>query len=350
VSLLAAIGQVESGNLAGRRIDHRHRAVPPVLGPVLDGAGFAAIRDTDHGRWDGDPVWDRAVGPMQFIPGTWQRFGVDGDSDGVADPQDIEDAAASAAKYLCFGGRDLSTPVGVRSAVLSYNHSGSYLALVLRWMNTFEDHGFHSVVSTVTTTSPSPSSHGGPVVIRHHGTLNAHAGRPRKHKPKHARHPARHPRPPSGTPTDIPTTQPPPAPSPDPGPTTGPTTGPEPSPGPTPSSSCTPDPTPDSSPDSSPSASPSDTPTASPAPTADPTATPSADPTASPTVDPTTADPCATATTSPETGARGTAAAAHRAAGGSSSGRKPTRLSNDQPPVRTRERGRSRQRSRRSAE
>jgi membrane-bound lytic murein transglycosylase B len=50
------------------------------------------------------------MGPMQFIPGTWRLFGVDGDGDGVADPQDVEDASAATAAYLCYGGRDLSHP------------------------------------------------------------------------------------------------------------------------------------------------------------------------------------------------------------------------------------------------
>ena len=76
VSLLAAIGEVESGSLVGRLIDAEHRTA--VLGPVLDGRGFAAIPDTDGGRWDGNVTWDRAVGPMQFIPGTWKAFGADG--------------------------------------------------------------------------------------------------------------------------------------------------------------------------------------------------------------------------------------------------------------------------------
>ena len=108
VSLLAAIGQVESGSLVGRPIDAEHRT--SVLGPLLDGNGFAAIPDTDRGRWDGDTTWDRAVGPMQFIPSTWSGFGVDGDGDGEANPQDVEDAAAGTAAYLCYGGRDLSRP------------------------------------------------------------------------------------------------------------------------------------------------------------------------------------------------------------------------------------------------
>ena len=129
--LLAAIGQIESASLSGRTLDAKHRAVPPVYGPVLDGRQYARIPDTDGGRWDGDRTWDRAVGPMQFIPSTWARHGVDGDGDGVADPQDIEDAAKSAAGYLCAGGRDLSDPADLRAAILSYNHSQSYLAAVL---------------------------------------------------------------------------------------------------------------------------------------------------------------------------------------------------------------------------
>lgn len=131
VMLLAAIGEVESSSLRGRSLDARHDAVPPVRGPALSGGSFSAIRDTDGGRWDGDPVWDRAVGPMQFIPGTWRLWGADGNGDGVADPQNIEDAALAAADYLCAGGRDLSRPADLQAAVLSYNHSQRYLATVL---------------------------------------------------------------------------------------------------------------------------------------------------------------------------------------------------------------------------
>ncbi|WP_345503131.1 lytic transglycosylase domain-containing protein [Pedococcus ginsenosidimutans] len=141
VELLAAIGQVESGSLAGRGLDSSHRAVPAVLGPVLDGHGYAAIPDTDAGRWDHDTTWDRAVGPMQFIPSTWSRWGRDGNGDGTRDPQNVEDSAWSAAAYLCAGGRDLSTSTGLRSAVLSYNHSAAYLADVLRLAGTMTQGG-----------------------------------------------------------------------------------------------------------------------------------------------------------------------------------------------------------------
>ena len=131
VMLLAAIGEVESSSLRGRSLDAGHDVVPPVRGPALSGGRFAAIRDTDGGRLDGDPVWDRAVGPMQFIPGTWRLWGADGNGDGVADPQNVEDAALAAARYLCAGGRDLTRDSDVRAAVRSYNHSDRYVRTVL---------------------------------------------------------------------------------------------------------------------------------------------------------------------------------------------------------------------------
>jgi hypothetical protein len=130
-ALLMAIGEVESSSLRGRKLDARHDVVPPVIGPALSGGRFAAISDSDGGRLDGDPVWDRAVGPMQFIPGTWRIWGADGNGDGVADPQNVEDAALAAGRYLCAGGRDLSRAADLEAAVLSYNHSSRYLATVL---------------------------------------------------------------------------------------------------------------------------------------------------------------------------------------------------------------------------
>ncbi len=156
VELLAAIGQVESGSLSGRHLDSRHRAVPAVLGPVLNGGSFAAIHDTDDGRLDGDTTWDRAVGPMQFIPSTWQTWSRDGNADGVRDPQNVEDSAHSAAAYLCAGGRDLSTSADLRSAILSYNHSDVYLADVLRLMKTVSPGG--AVPRSVVTLPFAPAA------------------------------------------------------------------------------------------------------------------------------------------------------------------------------------------------
>ncbi|WP_316752255.1 lytic transglycosylase domain-containing protein [Streptomyces herbicida] len=131
--LLAAIGQVESGQARGGRVTADGTTVAPVLGPRLDGRAFALVRDTDRGAYDGDPDYDRAVGPMQFIPATWARWGTDGNGDGRADPDNIFDAALAAGRYLCAGGRDLSDPAGLDGAILGYNHSQAYLRTVRAW-------------------------------------------------------------------------------------------------------------------------------------------------------------------------------------------------------------------------
>ena len=129
---VAAIGFVESGHgtHAGGHLTAAGQASGPIVGPSLNGAGFAAIPDTDGGALDGDTRWDRAVGPMQFIPSTWQYAGRDGNGDGKADPFNIDDAALSAASYLCAHGRDLTTSGGWTDAIYSYNQSDSYLAQV----------------------------------------------------------------------------------------------------------------------------------------------------------------------------------------------------------------------------
>lgn len=132
---LAAIGWIESGHgtHGGGALGADGRPSAPIVGPALDGRpGRAAIVSTPTTQaWHGDPAWDHAVGPMQFIPSTWARWGADGDGDGTADPQDVDDAALATARYLCAGGRDLGTWDGWHAAVLSYNHSEAYVGSVL---------------------------------------------------------------------------------------------------------------------------------------------------------------------------------------------------------------------------
>ena len=131
-TLLAAIGRVESdhGRYGGSVLGFDGRPRPAIVGIALNGQGpVRAVTDTDDGRWDGDPVWDRAVGPMQFIPGTWATSGRDGDGDGLADPHDLDDAALAAASYLCRAG-DLRDGGTRAAAILSYNRSSAYVALV----------------------------------------------------------------------------------------------------------------------------------------------------------------------------------------------------------------------------
>jgi membrane-bound lytic murein transglycosylase B len=126
---LAGIGRVESnhGQFAGAVLGADGLPSKPIIGVPLDGsAGVRSIPDTDGGQLDGNAQLDHAVGPMQFIPGTWRRWASDGNLDGRADPQQIDDAALSAARYLCAGGRDLATAAGWWAAVLSYNNSVPY--------------------------------------------------------------------------------------------------------------------------------------------------------------------------------------------------------------------------------
>jgi membrane-bound lytic murein transglycosylase B len=120
---LAGIGRIESnhGQYGGAVLQANGYPSKPIIGVPLDGsAGIQAIGDTDRGRFDGDPNNDRAVGPMQFIPGTWAKWG------GGYDPQQIDAAALAAAKYLCAGGRDMSSAQGWWSGILSYNNSVDY--------------------------------------------------------------------------------------------------------------------------------------------------------------------------------------------------------------------------------
>ena len=133
-ALIAAIGKVESdhGRYAGNGLDGSGTVRPGIYGLPLNGNNnTAVIRDTDAGSLDRDTAWDRAVGPMQFIPGTWRSVGVDADGDGTANPQNLTDAATATGVYLCSGPGDLRNAGDLRSAVLRYNQSDAYVAQVV---------------------------------------------------------------------------------------------------------------------------------------------------------------------------------------------------------------------------
>ncbi|WP_229813231.1 lytic transglycosylase domain-containing protein [Lentzea flava] len=139
-ALLAGIGKVESNHAGNGRVNAVGDATPKILGPVLNGApGMAAIRDTDGGRLDGDTAWDRAVGPMQFIPATWASFGADGNEDGNVNPNNVYDAALGAGRYLCAGGGDMTRQRDRAAAVFRYNNSTSYVETVLKWAKQYSE-------------------------------------------------------------------------------------------------------------------------------------------------------------------------------------------------------------------
>ncbi|MFI6420582.1 lytic transglycosylase domain-containing protein [Streptomyces sp. NPDC050842] len=142
--LLAGIGKVESGQARGGGVDANGTTLSPILGPALNGVGFANISDTDGGAYDGDKTHDRAVGPMQFIPSTWATWGQDANGDGKKDPNNIYDAAQAAGLYLCANDRNLALKADLDRAVLSYNRSTEYLNTVLSWFEYYK-RGTHQV-------------------------------------------------------------------------------------------------------------------------------------------------------------------------------------------------------------
>ncbi|WP_083342055.1 lytic murein transglycosylase [Mycobacterium talmoniae] len=131
-NLLAGIGRIESMHANGGATDARGTAVRPIYGPSLDGTlpGNEVIVQS---RAPGRVVYARAMGPMQFLPGTWARYASDGDGDGQADPQNLYDATLAAARYLCSGGLNLRDQSQVLTAILRYNNSMPYARNVLGW-------------------------------------------------------------------------------------------------------------------------------------------------------------------------------------------------------------------------
>jgi hypothetical protein len=155
-TLLAGIGRVESdhGRYGGSVLDSQGVSHPAIRGVALNGVGpVAAIPDSDDGRFDKDTVWDRAVGPMQFIPGTWRWAGRDGDGDGIATPNDLDDAALAAAAYLCPSSGSVLPESSMRASILRYNHSDYYVDLVMAF-----ERGFRTGVFVIPAPPPPPET------------------------------------------------------------------------------------------------------------------------------------------------------------------------------------------------
>lgn len=106
--LVAAIGQVvsEHGSATGGVI-HRvtGELLPWAFGPPLDGSdGTDPVPVRGYlGRWGLVGPWEQDIGPLQLRADAIQMWGVDGDRDGIVNPHDIDDAAATAANQLCGG-------------------------------------------------------------------------------------------------------------------------------------------------------------------------------------------------------------------------------------------------------
>jgi membrane-bound lytic murein transglycosylase B len=217
-TLLAGIGRVESnhGRYGGSVLASDGVSRPAIIGIALDGAGpVAAIPDTDNGHFDHDKVWDRAVGPMQFIPSTWKYAGRDGDHNGVMNPDDIDDAALAAAAYLCSGSGSMASEASMRAAIFRYNPSDYYVALVMAF-----ERGYRTGVFEIPSPPPPPAA-----PAKHH----KHKAAPKTASTTKSSAPVRH----HATTTTSP--QPSPKPSAKPSPKPSATTSPKPSTSPSPS-------------------------------------------------------------------------------------------------------------------
>jgi len=131
-NLLAGIGRIESLHANGGATDSQGTAVQPIYGPTLDGT-LPGNEIIVQSRTSNRVQYARAMGPMQFLPGTWSRYASDGDGDGKADVQNVYDASLAAARYLCSGGLNLRDPSQVMAAILRYNNSIAYARNVLGW-------------------------------------------------------------------------------------------------------------------------------------------------------------------------------------------------------------------------
>ncbi|MFJ9822294.1 NlpC/P60 family protein [Streptomyces sp. NPDC101151] len=139
--ILAGIAKVESNHVIGHTITANGDIRPKIYGVLLNGSGAGGntttVPDTDGGKWDGTATGERAVGPFQFLPSTWEGIGEDANGDKRADPHNADDAALGAAVYLCGGGRNLSKRSQLGAAILQYNHSSAYVSNVLGWIDQY---------------------------------------------------------------------------------------------------------------------------------------------------------------------------------------------------------------------
>jgi hypothetical protein len=161
--LIAAIGRVESnhGTYGGNALTDEGVSTPGIIGIPLNGAnGTQRISDTDAGEFDRDKTFDRAVGPMQFIPSTWRVVGVDGDGDGKRNPQDIDVAALATAVYLCSGDENLGKRAGQEAAVYRYNHSQDYVDLVLSIADAYASGDYSATPNGSTSSTTFTPSYG----------------------------------------------------------------------------------------------------------------------------------------------------------------------------------------------
>lgn len=155
-NLLAGIGRIESRHAFNGATDMHGTAVEPIFGPALDGSLPGNEVIVDGRSADGHITYARAMGPMQFLPSTWEIYAADGNGNGRSDPQNFFDSALAAARYLCSGDTDLRNRAQLIRAVLRYNNSMAYTQNVLGWAEAYLT-GVEPVNLPAITAPPRPS-------------------------------------------------------------------------------------------------------------------------------------------------------------------------------------------------
>ena len=128
--IVAAIGWVESRHGDGRINPTTGDTSPPIIGPALSGTGgTVAIPATPESiAFTGDPVWDHAVGPMQFLTSTFDAWAVLASGDALPNPNNAFDAIATAGRLLCDGQPQIES---ITDAIRRYNDSDAYVTELL---------------------------------------------------------------------------------------------------------------------------------------------------------------------------------------------------------------------------
>lgn len=134
--LLAAIGRVETdhGRYAAWKLGPRARMFPVLVGAPVADPDAVALPDTDGGTVDRDPLADHPVGPLQILPSVWQQVAVDGDSDGLRNPSDLDDAALALGIVLCTAHQDLATTEGRATVLRGLNDDPAYVEGVEKFL------------------------------------------------------------------------------------------------------------------------------------------------------------------------------------------------------------------------
>jgi Transglycosylase SLT domain len=117
--------------------------IPPFLLPIYQACGteygipwevLAAINKIETGFGTNLNVSSAgAVGWMQFLPSSWEAFGLDANGDGRQDPYNPVDAICAAAHYLKLAGGNKD----LYEAIFAYNHADWYVQEVLLYARAY---------------------------------------------------------------------------------------------------------------------------------------------------------------------------------------------------------------------